>query len=149
MRVKNHPLYVAGGKHPTADFLNRYLPDRRADELRVLRQLVPHLQACQKPVWVLTVVAKQDLWADEEQAVREHYTTGEYGAEVAGLVAVKAAGRFRSELAFASLVIANFVTNTGDLLKKNLEGYDHKAQVESVRRLVEVVYGLSEWEAGS
>jgi hypothetical protein len=149
MRIKNHPLYVTGVKQPTAEFLGRYLPDRRADELRVLRQLVPHLLACSQKVWLLSVVAKEDLWGDERQAVEAHYRTGDYGTEVAGLAATKNAANFRHELAFASLVINNFATGAGDLLKKNLEGYDHKAQVESVRRLVELVGGLKDWESGT
>lgn len=106
MRVKTHPLYQAGVREPKADFLTRYLPDRQADELRVLRQLAPHVRACQDRIWFLTVVAKQDLWADEQP------------------------------------------TGSGDELKKNLAGYDQKAQVESVKRLIELVYRLTEWEAG-
>jgi hypothetical protein len=149
VRIKNHPLYEAGGKHPTVEFLGRYLPDRRADELRVLRQLVPHLRACNQKVWLLTVVAKEDLWNDERSVVETYYRTGDYGSEVAALVAAKNAASFRHELAFASLVINNFTTSAGDLLKRNLEGYDHKAQVESVRRLIELVDGLKDWESGA
>jgi hypothetical protein len=148
MRVKNHPLYQSGVREPKADFLTRYLPDRRADELRVLRQLVPHVRACQERIWFLTIVAKQDLWADEQPAVDAHYRTGEYGTEVANLTTAKDPAKFRHEFAFVSLVIANFVTGPGDELKKNLAGYDQKAQVESVKRLIELVYGLTEWEAG-
>jgi len=146
MRVKNHPLYVAGSKQPTADFLSRYLPDRRVDELRVLRQLTPHIRACGKKVWLLTVVAKEDLWTDDRPAVDAHYRTGEYGTEVSSLVSAKDPRSFRHELVLASLVINNFTTGTGDLLQKNLAGYDQKAQVESVRRLVELVNGLKGWE---
>jgi energy-coupling factor transporter ATP-binding protein EcfA2 len=149
MRIKNHPLYVAGGKHPTVEFLARYLPNRRADELSVLHQLVPHLIACAQKVWLLTVVAKEDLWSDESTAVETYYRIGEYGSAIANLVAAKNPATFRHELAFASLVINNFATVAGDLLKKNIEGYDHTAQVESIRRLIELVGGLKDWEAGA
>ena len=147
IQIKNHRLYVTGVKHPTAAFLARYLPDRRADELRVLRLLVPSLSVCDQKMWFLTVVAKEDLWTDEHGAVETHYRTGDYGAEIANLVAAKNAATFRHELAFASLVINNFMTAGGELLKKNHEGYDHKAQVESVRGLVELVGGFKDWES--
>ena len=55
--------------------------------------------------------------------------------------------RFRHDLALASLVIANFATVTGDAIKKSVAGYDHQAQVESVRKLIERVIALKDWEA--
>jgi len=146
VRLKHHLFYQPGGRNPTTEFLTRYLPDRRADELRVLRQLVPFLRACQKPVWLFTVVAKQDLWADEQAAAEAHYHTGDYGAEVAALAAGTDPTKFRHELALASLVIANLVTPGGDELKKNAAGYDQRLHVESVKRLIELLYGLVEWE---
>lgn len=148
-RVKDHPLYQPGGRNPTADFLARYVEDRRADEVRVLRKLVPHLQACPKPVWLLTAVTKQDLWADDQLAADTFYRTGDYGAVVAELAAGTNAARFRHELVLGSLVIANFVTAAGDLLARTTAGYDQHRQVESVKRLIEVIYGLVEWEGRS
>jgi hypothetical protein len=49
----------------------------------------------------------------------------------------------------SSLVISNFVTGEGEVLAKNVEGYDGRRQVESVRRLFEVLKALMDWEAGS
>jgi len=149
MRIKNHPLYQAGVKQPTLEFLGQYLPDRRLDEIRVLKQLAPHLAACQQKIWLLSVVAKEDLWSDERPEVSEHYRNGAYGSEVAAIIDAKNVANFRTELSFVSLIINNFKTGTDELIKKNLEGYDHKSQVESVRSLVEVISGLRAWEAGS
>ncbi|QDU24307.1 ATP-binding protein [Urbifossiella limnaea] len=144
--AKAHPLYQPGGRQPTADFLTRFVDDRRAEEVRVLRNLAPHLRACPKPVWLLTVVAKQDLWAHEQAAADAFYRSGDFGAVVAELAAGRNAAGFRHELVFGSLVIANFESGAGEVLRKNAAGYDQRAQVGSVRRLVEVIHRLVEWE---
>lgn len=145
MRIKNHPLYRPGVPRPTGDFLARYLEDRRGDELRVLRQLIQPLSICTKPVWLMTLVTKEDLWVNERASVENHYRSGDYGNTIDQLTTARGPANFRHELVLASLVIANFTTVPGDLLQKTIAGYDHQAHVESVRRLIETVYGLKDW----
>ena len=82
----------------------------------------------------------------EQPAAAAFYRTGDYGEVVTELVAGKDAAQFRHELALGSLVIANFATVVGESLAKNTAGYDHRTQVESVKRLIEVIYTLVEWE---
>jgi hypothetical protein len=52
----------------------------------------------------------------------------------------------RHETAFASLLISNFRDGEGEVLRANNEGYDHKEQVDSLRRIFEIVFDLIEWE---
>jgi hypothetical protein len=125
------------------------LEEHRREELRILRELTPHIQVCRQRIWLLTRVAKQDLWWDDRSAAERHYRDGEYGAEVGKLIAAKGGQTFRHELAFASLVISNFDTGRQERLKKNTEGYDQKMQVESIRRLMETVAALKGWETGT
>ena len=87
------------------------------------------------------------MWFEDWDDVRRHYTTGDYGQTVSEMVGALDPARFRHDLALASLVIANFATVTGDPIRKSVAGYDHQIQVESVRKLIEMVLALKDWEA--
>lgn len=140
---KDHRLYQ-GNK---AEFLDAYLAAQRDDELAVLRQLTPHLQASRGRLWLLSVVTKQDLWWPQQTQVEEYYRDGDYGATVQQLVSTKGGRDFRHELAYASLIINNFVTGRQERLRPNAEGYDHNEQVKSVRHLFQIAEALMSWEA--
>ena len=128
------------------EFMAAYLPDRRADELRVLRTLLPHLAVVPKRTWLLTVVCKQDLWGERQKDVEDHYLRGEFGREIGAAVAKAGAATLRHDFVFLSLLIANLVTVAGERLKANEAGYDHRRQITSLRRLFEAVAALQGWE---
>jgi hypothetical protein len=139
---KQHRLY-----EPERDkdvFLRKYLEANRQDEVGCLKRLAPFLKECRRKLWLVSVVTKQDLWRSEESAVQTWYHGGEYGSLIEDIVRHKGT-TFRHETHLLSLVIGNFVTSRDETLAKNLQGYDHRAQVESVRRLVEIVDGLRKW----
>lgn len=140
---KNHRLYTNGKDA----FLTAYLEEGRADEAAILRQLVPHLKAHRGKMWLLTVVAKEDLWWPKRSDVEKHYRQGPYEDEVRAVLNQVDRTRFRHELVAASLVISNFATGVGERLKPNAEGYDHGMQVGSLRRLFETVDALKSWES--
>ena len=117
--------------------------------MRILHQIVPYLEVCQQRLWLLTLVAKQDLWWDDHPAVERHYRDGEYGEQIRKLTAPKDTRTFRHELVLASLVISNFGTDRQETLKRNTEGYDQRMQVESIRRLMETLAALKDWETGA
>jgi hypothetical protein len=142
---KEHELY----QNDKARFVTALLEAQRRDELEVLRQLLPTLTLCKNRLWFLTVVAKQDLWWPDRADVERHYTEGEYGSECARALGKIDSGRLRSEIAPASLVISNFNTPGGESLKPNAAGYDQLLQVDSLRRLLETVDALRQWEAGT
>jgi hypothetical protein len=141
---KDHRLY-RGDKE---EFLKAFLEDRRADELAILRQLKPHVRSSRGKMWLLTLVAKQDLWWPKRTEVEKHYREGEYGAEIQSILNQQDQRQFRHEFLFASLVISNFATGIGERLKANTEGYDHSMYIESLRRLFETVDALKNWELG-
>jgi hypothetical protein len=142
IRYQHHPLFATNKD----DFLKRYTAECRADELAILKQLAPHLQVCRDKVWLLVVVAKQDLWGDKQGEVESHYRSGEF-AEVLGAIASGKDGRtYRQELAFASLLISNFDDARGGRLKRNVAGYDQREQAGSLLNLLKTLYDLKAWE---
>jgi hypothetical protein len=145
LSYKQHRLY----QNDKERFVEEYCAAQRAEELAVLRQLAPHMMTGDGKLWMLTLVAKQDLWWPKHIEVEKHYLEGEYSAEVQKVVGQRGGRQFRHETAFSALVISNFLTGTGDQLKPNAAGYDQKMQVESLRRLFETVDALRQWEAGA
>jgi hypothetical protein len=141
---KDHALYA----NDKDEFLRAYLDDRRADELRVLRQLVPHLSVSPKPIWLFVTVVKQDLWGSQQREVEGHYGGSDWQRELETVT--RALGtRFRWEHVFASLLLSNFDTERGERLKANEAGYDHRRQVLSLRNMYEVLGALKVWEERS
>ena len=139
---KTHPLYQKSKKQ----FLENLLNDNLAEELRVLQFLKQGFDGAAKKIWLFVVVTKQDLWWDDRDAVKDHYTTGDWQSEIAAIKSKLGVKWFRNEIAFTSLVIRNFETNEGQQLKRNTEGYDQKMQSDSLKRVFETVDGLREWE---
>ncbi len=139
---KNHQLFH-GSKE---DFLRDYFADRRADEIRVLKQLSPHLSVCAKKVWLLSIVTKQDLWGSQQGKAEEHYNRGDYGREIQDLAQKLGNRLFRSEIVFLSLIIQNLETINNERLQSNEVGYDMGCVIRSLRVLFAVVAGLKHWE---
>lgn len=138
---KDHELFQ--GKKP--DFLAALLEQHRKDELDILNQLAPHLAASNGKVWLLSLLTKEDLWADDRPEV-ENWLQAEYATRISGVAQQKGTAHFRHEQVSASLVIGNYVTKQGEVLQKNLAGYDHRRAVESLRRFLEVIDALRQWE---
>lgn len=135
---KAHALYK-GNKD---EFLTAYLGACRADELAVLTRVPAALGAAPTKTWLLSVVAKEDLWWPNRDDAHAFYANGPYAERIAGVAAVHGITRFRHELVRVSLVINNFQSGEGESLVKNAAGYDHRLQVESVRRLFEALTAL-------
>ena len=139
---KHHRLYDADrGKDA---FLRTYLEAGRQDEIGCLKHLSPFIKECPRRLWLVSAITKQDLWRTDESGVEAWYREGEYG-KLIGDVARAGPKTFRHEPHLLSLVIGNFVTPNGETLAKNVQGYDHRAQIESVRRLFEIIDGLRQW----
>ena len=127
---KLHRLYDPGNDKDT--FWRKYLDANRADEIACLKQLAPFIKECPRKLWLLSMVTKQDLWRSADGAAEKWYRDGEYGQLITEIATHK--GRaFCHEFHPLSLVISNFVTAKSEVFAKNIEGYDHRAQVESVR----------------
>jgi hypothetical protein len=141
---------ISRGHADEQSFLASFLEEKREDEIAVLNKLAGPLQLNTRSLWLLTVVTKQDLWWAERAKVEAHYGDGgRFGKVLRAVAAGQDQTRFREELAFGSLVICNFATGRGELLKENTAGYDHPEQVRSLRRLFETVGALRNWESNT
>lgn len=141
--IRTHTLY-AGSK---PEFLTAYLAQNRERELGTFSEVASAIRLCRTRLWLLVVVAKEDLWCDDRAAVEAFYTTGPVGEELEKLSA--RGPQYRHETAYASLTIGNLDTVAGERLRPNAEGYDHRFQITSVRKLLTTVGALLDWEARS
>jgi hypothetical protein len=141
---KHHKVY--NSERPK-DFMSNFTSDRRLDEIRVLDEVCSALEQNANQTWLLTLVAKEDLWTEKDKAVHDFYTTGEYGKRIQALITKKGNRLFRHEIVFGSMVIHNLTTARGELLQKNTAGYDHTRQVQSLRQMIETVSALENWKA--
>jgi hypothetical protein len=141
LSYKDHSLYDGRKER----FLTNYCEHQRAEDIGVLRELIPHLTACKTKLWMLSIVVKQDLWWPKRVDAERHYREGLYAAELSR-IRERRGREFRHEFVFASLVISNFVTGAKETLKTNAAGYDQILQVQSLRRLFETVDVLRRWE---
>jgi hypothetical protein len=142
---KQHPTY----ENNKDRFFAKYLEESRKDEVRILEQLVSHLPSQGQKLWFVSVVAKEDFWYPDRTIVEKHYREQEYSQVLRKIQEKCGTTRFRHEFEFLSLVISNLTTETGETLKKNVEGYDQKLQVESMRRLIRTLFALKTWEESS
>lgn len=140
---KDHELF-AGRRE---EFLIAFLNECRRDELAIQQRIASALVNAPGKMWVLTVVTKEDLWDAERPEADRFYTGGECATVFAPVLATKGATTFRQERVATSLVISNFTTGLGEVLRQNTAGYDHRRSVESVRRIQEVLDALRAWEA--
>jgi hypothetical protein len=118
----------------------------QTEEMELVKRLAPFIRTCPKKMWSLSIVTKQDLWYPDRVEAERNYRDGEYAKEIESIVAVKGDQNFRHDVLFCALVISNWVSKSKETLRKCTEGYDHKQQIESVRRLFEVMDAMREWE---
>jgi hypothetical protein len=139
---KQHPLYEAG--QDKESFWSKYLDANRGDEIACLKRLSPFMKECPRKLWLISAVTKQDLWRPEEAAVAAWYREGEYAAVIEDIARTSGTS-FRHETHLCSLIIGNLVTAKDELMARNVQGYDHRAQIESVRRVFEMIDALRKW----
>jgi len=141
---KNHRLFDA--KKGFDQFVDDYLRDCLDQEDRVLKTICEAINLCDKPIWLLTLVTKQDLWFDQRDAVERHYSQDKYATIMKSCLGRKTEAIFRHETVFVSLVIRNLMTGRGEVLKNTIGGYDAPAQEVSFERLLQVFDALMQWE---
>lgn len=143
--MKDHRLWAT--TKTKTKFVPAFLADRQAEELRVLQQLVPFISTCKRKLWLLSVVAKQDLWAKHQGAVDRHYRSGAYAAAVQSMANALGSHAFRHDLVFVSLIMKNLETPAGEKLQTTASaGYDMTRLADSVRQLVSTFESIRSWE---
>lgn len=141
---KSHRLYDPNKGFEA--FVASYLEQCLKTEEQILKIVCDAVKKCAAPIWVLTLVTKQDLWWDERDNVEKHYTEGKYGKLVRECLGGKSERDFRHEIVTASLVIRNLITGRNEILKKTVAGYDAPLQEKSFEKLLQVFGALMRWE---
>jgi hypothetical protein len=139
---KSHELF----KGTLDQFRTDYFSNRRAEEVRVLRELIPQIAICPAKVWLLSLVTKQDLWEKQQSAVEEHYQRGDYARAIAEGTAERGTVRFQHETVFVSLVLRNLMTQNNESLANTVGGYDQPRQLASLNNLIRALAALRAWE---
>ena len=96
--LRNLPLFKTA--KTKAKFFSAYLQACRKQEIQLLCELQPHLQAETKKLWMMTLVTKQDLWWPKRTAVRKHFCSGEYCAHHRGNPQVARRIKLRARILF-------------------------------------------------
>jgi hypothetical protein len=137
---KEHKVFKKG--MPLSTFRLAYLEHRRLEELKMLDKLVAGLSSASKPLWMVTLVNKQDLWWDEASKVRSYYLDGDYGETVRNLSNAIGNRSFQHEFIPASLTIGNLSSPAGELISKVCEGYDIPTHMKYLNSFFYEVYNL-------
>jgi hypothetical protein len=120
--LREHDLFTPG--IAPARFMEKYTDVIRREELKFLDTLVEGILESRKPMWMITVINKQDLWWHQRDAVRKHYERGAYAAKVLRLHKEFGEKSFQHEFIPASVALGNLSTKDGELLTPTSAGYD-------------------------
>jgi hypothetical protein len=141
---ERHKLYQPGMS--PEEFLKVYIAARRRDEMRALEALKPYLTAAPSRVWMLTLVTKQDLWWAERREVSEHYSAGEYQAQIDDITRQRGVQNFTHRVVSASLVWNNFRDGEGKVLATTTAGYEQSVRAANLKRSLTTIHDLLEQE---
>ena len=123
-----------------------YFAGRRDRELVLCRLLIDALldraDELPAPLWMLTVVTKQDLWWPQRKDVHAHYE-GEYLPIVDRLRERLGPERFQHEFADATLLSTNLTEHAGRPLAEVAKGYDQTLRTRSLDNLLSTLESLT------
>jgi len=126
------PVFQAG--MTVEDFMVAWLAHRRSQEVAQIEKLADDLSRAPNKLWILTFVAKQDLWWDRRAEVRAFYGTGSYNDVVTRIQGVKGAHHCPHELVEGALTWRNLEDGVGAVLAKTVAGYDYPERQAALAR---------------
>jgi hypothetical protein len=139
---KSHALYQGNKER----FLEAFCAAKLEEERKVLDLLRPALEDAPGKLWLLTVVAKQDLWWDRRHDASAAYLSGVWAETLKEVSTRRGERAFRHETAFVCVVQSNLEDPEGEVLFKTAAGYDVSKQAESVNALLGKLAALKDWE---
>ena len=140
IEMSQHKLFRPGMS--PEQFLSVFLDDRKAAEIALLREMLPHLKSTPGNLRMLTVVTKQDLWWSERNAVKNYYEDGEYNQLIEDLRRHKGSANFSHDYVSASLNLLNFRTADGVVLTNTIAGYDSALWSVNFNSMINHIRGL-------
>jgi hypothetical protein len=130
---KEHDVFTAGMNEQT--FMSHYVQVRLKIEIEMLKKLFTGFSAVANPLWMVTLVTKQDLWWSKADEVRRHYEKGPYGKLVKKFLSSMGKASFQHEFLPASLALGNLQTPSGEELAKTTAGYDMKLHLRYLQSM--------------
>lgn len=121
--------------------LKRYLEDNRKEELKRIESLVDEICNVEK-LWMITVIAKEDLWWNKKSEVINYYKKGEYNSFIEEIKKRMKRNKFHHEYVSVSLLINNLITgdeNEQRCLALSTTGYTTSLQAKSMRKLLKTI----------
>lgn len=114
-------------------FCSAYQELRLADEVDRLKSLLNGLAEVKKPIRLITLINKRDLWWENMSDVRQYYEAN-YETLIEAFRNSKSASgqRFRHEYLTGSLFHQNFVSSAGEFLHPVSRGYDLGTHLSSL-----------------
>jgi hypothetical protein len=137
-----HPDYLDG--MTKEQFVWAHQEHCRQIELARLNEMKPHLQGGRGNFWMVTVVAKQDLWWAERDDVQEYYTSGQY-ANIIEEIRHDRGRRFQHEYVSAALELNNWSIPDGEFLLPTASGYSLRLYYANLKNLVDAFDDLIRW----
>lgn len=144
--IREHDLWFEGMSN--SDFLNVYLEKRRSIEIEMIKRLVKGLASAKPPLWMVTIINKQDLWWTQRNAVQDYYKNGEYGTAISELQGMLGNIGFQHEFLPVSLTIGNLASLSGEVIAQNNSGYDNVKHLTYLGHLFRRFYDLSSKNGG-
>lgn len=111
-------------------------------EIELLQTVINGLSAVTMPIWMVTLVNKQDLWWHDQKAVRRHYEDGDYRDKVAELEKAIGTRSFQHELLPVSFAMTNLGSDDGDLFARTNAGYDLPTHLRYLQSMFARVHAL-------
>jgi ABC-type cobalamin/Fe3+-siderophores transport system ATPase subunit len=119
---KDHSAFENGMNKK--QFMENYTNYCKSLEVDGLEILINGLSAQTKPIKILTVIVKQDLWYSQSKSVMEFYQNGAYEKQINRLRMQLGSANFQHEIIPIGLTFSNFKSKSGVELAKTTSGYN-------------------------
>jgi len=144
LKLEDHKLYKE--EDNTATFLDKFLTDRRQEEIKALNEIAPHIKSARGKFWMITLVTKQDLWWEKRTDLKSHYEEGEYDKIIKNIENAKGKINFIHHYLSASLNFVNLSLKDGTVLAPTTAGYDREIMNGNLNALIKQISQLASLE---
>jgi hypothetical protein len=145
--AERQALDASGRRMDKDEILKHYVDERRAAELTIIEYMKPFLVGSPGLRWMVTLVAKQDLWWSKREHVQAYYKgkSSAYAEHIEEIVHERGERNFQHEYLSAALVWKNFWDGgtPPTLLTPTAAGYDQAHRSVNLRRLFATIEALS------
>lgn len=106
------------------DTMHAYTTFRRKKELDALKYLKTRIQDAKGDIWMMTLIAKQDLWWEDRTTVVDAYESGPYNEVIREIERAKGSQSFTHTVASACFIIQNMRDSSDVIVASRPREYD-------------------------